>query len=93
MVSSDNDWDTLTRSRVLRNEKCISYHIFSSSWSSMKNEFVIAKDISLWRIGDGTRVSFWNDLWCEVPILQFLNLNQNWSRFLTARVSDFIVEG
>jgi len=60
---------------------------------SMKNEFVNAKDISLWRIGYGTRVSFWNDLWCEVPSLQFLNLNQNWSRFLTARVSDFIVEG
>jgi len=57
----------------------------------VKSEFFVAKKNSIWQIGDGTKVSFWNDIWCEKPITQFLNLNHDWHNSLSSRVSNFIL--
>lgn len=62
MESSDTDWAKLLRSRVLKNDRCISYHIFSSLLSSFKSEYNLVIENSAWQTGDGNNVNFWNDL-------------------------------
>jgi hypothetical protein len=38
MIHSNQDWSSILLSRVLINGKIISHYIFSSIWSSIKNE-------------------------------------------------------
>ena len=93
MTTSNKEWAIFIRSRVLKKEKLISYHIYSSLRSNMKNEVSNARANSSWLIGDGTNVNFWNDPWCGEPISNQLHLNQQLSMHLTAKVCDFINDG
>jgi len=75
MLHSNDDWSKLLMSRVIRNGKIISHHIFSSIWSSIKNEWFILKDNTNWLLGDGNSIKFWQDAWCGVPFTTFTNSN------------------
>jgi len=92
-MTSDKEWATFIRARVLKKDKFISYHIFSSLWSSMKTEVTTVKKNSSWLIGDGTIVNFWNDRWCGEPLANQLHLNHQLSMQLSAKVCDFINNG
>jgi ribonuclease HI len=83
----------LLRDRVLRSRRTINHHIYSSLWSSIKNEFATVRDNSAWLLGDGEDISFWNDSWCGLPIAEQLNLPEQISQSLVSTVSDFIVDG
>lgn len=58
MVNFKQPWAMLLKDRVLRNNKPIKYHIFSSLWSGIKEEYPVIQDNSIWLLGDGKDISF-----------------------------------
>lgn len=91
--NSNESWATLLRSRVIRNRRPISHHIYSSIWSSIKNEFDTTTEQASWLIGNGESVNFWNDEWCGVSLTSTLNIPVHISQNLQATVADFIING
>jgi hypothetical protein len=49
---------TLLKSRVIRGQKCISHHIFSSLWCGFKNEFNVIWDNTSFNLGNGRDIMF-----------------------------------
>jgi len=58
LMQKDEQWAIVLRSRMMRGSNCINHHIFSSIWSSVKNEFQTIKDNSTWWLGDGDKIQF-----------------------------------
>jgi hypothetical protein len=83
----------LLRDRVLRKGKAIRYHIFSSLWSSIKDEYEVICDNSVWLIGNGENINFWIDKWCGEPLADQLHIQDHVRPFLSSLVSDFILNG
>jgi len=90
MLTSDNSWAKVLHSRVIKKDKVINYHIFSSIWSSIKSEYKNLLENTKWLLGDGESISFWKDQWCGYPLNNVLNIPNSISMHLAARVSDFI---
>ncbi|GAU31405.1 hypothetical protein TSUD_370540 [Trifolium subterraneum] len=93
MLSSHQSWATLLKARVFRSKNVIHHHIFSSLWSSIKEEFGVIKDNSAWILGDGEDINFWNDNWCGTPLAEFFNIPLHVRPLLTSTVSDYLVDG
>jgi ribonuclease HI len=93
LTNSQATWAILLRDRVFRKGKAIQYHIFSSIWSSIKEEFEVIRDNSVWLLGNGADINFWLDNWCGVPIAEQLGIPMHIRRSLSASVSDFISNG
>ncbi|XP_058742332.1 uncharacterized protein LOC131614798 [Vicia villosa] len=68
LFSSTESWAVLMRQHVLRKNKVIKHHIFSSIWSSVRSEVSIVFANSLGCLGDGADISLWFDHWCGVPL-------------------------
>jgi hypothetical protein len=59
ILNSDIYWAKLLRDRVIRNRRTVHHHIYSSLWSSVKDEFSVILDNSTWLLGDGKDINFW----------------------------------
>jgi ribonuclease HI len=81
------------KDRVIRGNKIIHHHISSSIWSSIKEEFSVIAANSIWLLGNGQNINFWNDNWCGTTLADFFNLPAHISQHLTSTVSDYIVNG
>ncbi|XP_058776647.1 uncharacterized protein LOC131650967 [Vicia villosa] len=73
LFNSKEQWAILLRARVLRDGRKISYHIFSSLWSSFKASLEEVKENSCWLIGNGEKINFWSDNWNGSVVLDSLN--------------------
>jgi ribonuclease HI len=93
LINSSSTWAVLLRDRVIRNGKAIRYHIFSSIWSGIKNEFAVINDNCVWLLGDGSHINFWVDNWCGDSLVEQLGIPAHLHHLLTSSVSDFIVNG
>jgi len=93
LLQSQEQWAQMIRSRVLRGNNCIRHHVFSSIWSSAKNEFNIIKDNSNWLVGNGTQINFWLDSWCGDPLHQVLNVTIDVMSNFSSSLSDYILNG
>jgi len=93
MLTSDEDWCKLIRSRVLRGarqERQIQHHVFSSIWSGIKHKFQEIQFHSAWMIGKGDKISFWSDNWTSQVLADHFQI-PDWIRLhLKASVKDFI---
>ena len=69
------DWSELLVSRVMTRRRVISHHIASSLWSSIKSVFNIMLENSNWLLGDGSKILFWTDNWCGVPLNTYLSID------------------
>lgn len=92
-LHSQEDWALLLKDRVFRNLKPIKHHIYSSLWSSMKDEFIDISSNTLWLLGNGEKINFWNDCWCGAPLSQALQIPEAISQNLTSLVGDYMVDG
>jgi hypothetical protein len=88
-LHSQEDWALLLKDRVLRNSKPIKHHIYSSLWSSMKEEFKDMNNNTLWLLGNGENINFWNNCWCGAPLSPALQILEAISQNLTSLVSEF----
>jgi len=78
---------------VVKNGKIIQYHIYSSLWSSIKNEYLVILENSIWLLGKGNNINFWNDCWCGQSLVAHYNIPDHINSFLTSSVSDYIHNG
>jgi mannosylglycoprotein endo-beta-mannosidase len=92
-LNSQSSRAKLLRDRVIRNKKPINYHIFSSIWSSIKEEYDVIVDNSVWLIGNGEHINFWNDNWCGVVLSEHYNIPSHTRQLLTSTVSDYLSNG
>jgi ribonuclease HI len=91
MLQSKEQWAVLLRSRAIRNRSGITYHIFSSLWSSVKSELQVVMNNSNFIIGNGTSLNFWTDCWCgDQSIAQILQIPDNGLQNFNTKVSDYI---
>jgi hypothetical protein len=91
LLNSQEQWAILLKSRVIRGQSCITYHIFSSIWSGIKNEFNVVLENSSFILGNGMDILFWTDTWCgDVSLADLLHIPAHLHSNLVARVSDFI---
>jgi ribonuclease HI len=93
VFNSQCSWAKLLKDRVLRGKNIIHHHIFSSIWSSVKEEFGVIMSNSVWLLGNGEMINFWNDPWCGTPLSVQLQIPDHISTSLSSTVSDYIVNG
>ncbi|XP_058741736.1 uncharacterized protein LOC131614126 [Vicia villosa] len=74
ILNSKEDWAVLIKNRVLRSYGCIRYHIFSSIWTSAKDDFGTIITNTCWDLGSGKNVRFLMDSWCGAPLLEDTNI-------------------
>ncbi|PNY07582.1 ribonuclease H, partial [Trifolium pratense] len=63
--------------RVLRNGKVVNYHVYSSLWSSIKQEATTILENSCWKVGSGCSIDLWTDSWCGNALAETLNIHPN----------------
>jgi hypothetical protein len=90
LSQSNLQWAQFLRSRVIRGTTPISYHIFSSIWSSIKHKFLEVNLNSSWQVGNGEFINFWLDSWCGDPLTQALDIPHHLHHSLKANVKCFI---
>ncbi|XP_045802237.1 uncharacterized protein LOC123895796 [Trifolium pratense] len=73
--------------------KTIQHHIFSSIWSSIKDEFAVIMENTIWLLDNGEEINFWNDNWCGAPLADQFNIPFQTSQLLSSIVSDYILNG
>jgi hypothetical protein len=56
IFTSQCSWAKLLKDRVLRGKNIIHH------WSSVKDEFNVIMSNSIWLLGNGENINFWNDL-------------------------------
>jgi ribonuclease HI len=93
IFTSQCSWAKLLKDRVLRGKKTIQHHIFPSIWSSVKDEFNVLMSNSIWLLGNGENINFWNDPWCGVPLSVQFQIPAHISAALSSKVCDYIVNG
>jgi hypothetical protein len=93
LMTSNSAWARLLKERVFRSHKVIHHHIYSSLWSSIKEEFGTILDNSIWLIGNGESINFWNENWCGTPLTEIFNIPTQIRPLLTSTVSDYLVNG
>ncbi|GAU10152.1 hypothetical protein TSUD_423850 [Trifolium subterraneum] len=77
----------------MRGKKFIHHHIFSSIWSSVKEEVPTILENSIWLLGNGEDINFWNDNWCGSILSEVFNIPSHISQALTSTVSDYLYNG
>ncbi|GAU43585.1 hypothetical protein TSUD_27870 [Trifolium subterraneum] len=83
----------LLQARVMRGKKTIHHHIFSSIWSNIKEEVPTILENSIWLLGNGEDINFWNDNWCGSILFEVFNIPFHISQALTSTVSDYLYNG
>jgi hypothetical protein len=89
-MHSMEDWVIILNSRLLRNGVPINHHIFSSIWSSVKQEAPIILENSCWKVGLRISINLWIDHWCGLPLATSLNIHHYVIQWLPSKVSDII---
>jgi hypothetical protein len=90
LLSSNCSWAKMLKDRVIKRKSPVQHHIYSSIWSSVKDEYNVIMENSVWLLGNGVNINFWNDCWCGEPIFFTLNIPPSISQNLSSSVSDFI---
>ncbi|CAJ2646936.1 unnamed protein product [Trifolium pratense] len=89
-MHSDEDWAKILRFRVMRKGIAINHHVYSSIWSSVKQEVQVIYENSCWKVGNGHNINFWSDSWCGEPLALSQNVHPDVLIWLPSKVSDFI---
>jgi hypothetical protein len=89
-ANSNMPWAIILRSRTFREGRIINHHIFSSLWSSVKQEYSVVMDNSKILLGDGENTFFWTDCWGGPPLCDIFQIPVTIQPLLQSRVSDYI---
>jgi len=91
LLQSEEKWASILIRKIIRRNRCISYHISSSIWSNTKAKFQTIQDNTTWLIGDGADVNFWIDSWCGDPIAQTFNISDDILQQFPQNLSSYIL--
>jgi hypothetical protein len=90
LLNSGEDWAMILKSRALRNGIMVKHHIFSSLWSSIKQEVHVIISNASWKVGNGQSINLWMDAWCGNSLAETLNIHTSVLIWLPKKVSDII---
>jgi ribonuclease HI len=93
LLNSKASWAMLLKDRVFKKGRVIRHHIFSTIWSSIKDDMHVVLDNSAWLVGKGDNINFWTDCWCGSPLVEQLGIPPQTWHLLSSKVSDFIMHG
>lgn len=82
LVQENSSWSKMLSSRVLRCNRAITYHIYSSLCSGLKNQHNIVKEHSQWLIVNGNNIHFLLDCWMETPLVQKFKFHSKYHKTL-----------
>jgi len=71
----------------------INSSLYSSLWSSIKEEYNVIQENSIWLLGKGDKINFWNDSWCGQTLVSLFNIPDHITSLLTSSLSDYIHNG
>jgi len=71
LKTSKESWACLLKRKVYIGRKAISYHIYSSICSSVKNENKVIDENCRWLIGSGENINFWLHPWFDDSMVSF----------------------
>jgi hypothetical protein len=74
LMHSDSSWARLLRDRVFRQRRVILYHVYSSLWSIIKDEYEVILYNAVWLLGNAKDINFWSDSWCGWPLVEQFNI-------------------
>lgn len=83
-------WAQYLISRVIRGNKAISYHVYSSIWSSIKHKYGEILDNCQWKIGNGVNIKFWTDPWGGDPLVHTIHIHQHLHSLLQSTLNSYI---
>ena len=93
LMHSQEEWANILKARVIRRNKVINHHIYSSIWTGIKSEHWNIMENSRWLIGNGRNIHFWNDSWFRVPLADHLNLTpmeiSSYPKYVVDYISNF----
>lgn len=69
MMNNKEDWAILLKNRIIKPYGHVNYHIFSSIWTDIKDEFPVLTDYNCWFHGTGQDINFWTDTWAGDPFI------------------------
>ncbi|KEH40881.1 hypothetical protein MTR_1g036830 [Medicago truncatula] len=69
LLTFEEKWAVLGRTKFFRNGNPINRHITSSIWHGMKHHIYLIFQKATWSIGNGENLHFWTDRWLARPIL------------------------
>jgi ribonuclease HI len=92
LIKSGKQWATTLRSRFFRNSSPITHAVSSSIWSSLKGYLPLLHDHSIWRVGDGTAISFWTDNWLGYKLQDSIDgpIPDSILHLMTSKVADVV---
>jgi hypothetical protein len=73
-MHNESSWARLLRDRVITKRRIIQYNVYSSLWSSIKDEYDVILSNSVWLLGNGKDINFWSDSWCGRPLVEQFNI-------------------
>ncbi|CAJ2638276.1 unnamed protein product [Trifolium pratense] len=93
LLSSNNQWAVMCRSRYLRFGMPTGTYLKSSIWNGIKKHVHTVNDNTKWLLGSGHSVSFWLENWLDEPLAVKFNFPVTVYPLLKAKVSSFIENG
>ncbi|XP_019423071.1 PREDICTED: uncharacterized protein LOC109332543 [Lupinus angustifolius] len=92
MLSSDQDLAIFCINRFGNDTTPSSRYFKSSIWPGIRANWHTAQINSIWLIGDGHTINFWKDNWHDEPLVESLNIPEEFYHNLLATVGDFILD-
>ncbi|PNX77655.1 hypothetical protein L195_g015173 [Trifolium pratense] len=92
LLSSQDQWALLCRARYIKDGIRTRSFLNSSIWHGMKPHFTTAVNHSIWLIGNGESISYWNDNWLGKPLVDLLQLPGSIAKRMHSSVADMIAE-
>lgn len=92
MYSSNKTCADMLRSKFLKHNAPVLYHVRSSIWPAIRQHLATVKASSCWLLGNGKNINLWSDKWLPQSLADMLNLPDNILPLLKAKVQDIIVD-
>lgn len=73
MLTSNNHWSVLLKSRFMRLNRPLGHYAKSSIWPGVRQFINTTIDGCCWLLGNGKSVNFWRDCWLDVPLSVMLH--------------------
>lgn len=93
MLSSNDHWSVLLKSRFMKFNRPLGHYVKSSIWPGVRQFINTTVDGYCWQLGDGKQINFWRDCRLDSSIADMLHLQDSMLPKLLSSVSDFIHNG
>lgn len=92
MLSSNQSLAVLMRSRFIRHNSPIIYHVKSSIWPGIKHHMHSVFSNICWIVGTGDKICLWRNKWLPESLASLLSIPEAVLPHLKAKVADLVLD-